>query len=214
MAGFCTKCGIALAPATKFCTACGAAVEPSAQPTAAPPTVAVPARPPQSSQALKVILIGFAVFAGVVLLGGLFVGLGLRHAVRNAGVKVDEKAGSVQIETPKGTVTIGQDVKIEEAELGVPIYPGATRQEGSMRVATDEGHTVTVSFQTSDAPEKVITFYREKLSGAGVSVISSEDGAVITGGKEGGAGFVVSIGRGESGGSVIGIVRRGAKGAQ
>jgi len=55
---------------------------------------------------------------------------------------------------------------ITEAELGVPLYPGAALlQAQSSRTANVDGTTVVGTFETADAPASVAAFYRDHLRG-------------------------------------------------
>jgi hypothetical protein len=54
--------------------------------------------------------------------------------------------------------------KVSEADLGLAFYPGTQpREGGSTRISTPEGTTYTVTLHSDDAPDKVATFYRDKL---------------------------------------------------
>ncbi len=54
--------------------------------------------------------------------------------------------------------------KVSESDLGLPFYPGSKIQEGgSSRMVTPESTVVTVNLHSSDASDKVATFYRDKL---------------------------------------------------
>jgi hypothetical protein len=54
-------------------------------------------------------------------------------------------------------------------ELGVPIYPGATTDTDSFSARLsprDRARLVkAITYRTGDAPDKVITFYKERLKG-------------------------------------------------
>ncbi len=89
------------------------------------------------------------------------------------------------IMTPEGKITVeeeGGKISTEEgeyswsgqapteAQLGVPIYPGAKYVEGtggswSATSAEGTGQVVSATFTTDDSFEKVISFYKDKLSG-------------------------------------------------
>ena len=76
--------------------------------------------------------------------------------------------GKVEIEGKEGkaTIEVGESVKVTEAELGVPIYPGATAQASSKFEGKEKdsgksaGHYVLV---TSDSVDKVAAFYKSNL---------------------------------------------------
>ncbi len=84
--------------------------------------------------------------------------------------KVDLSGNTAKITTTDASgktsqVEIG-GARVGEAELGVPLYPGAKVGEGaSSKVSTPDGTMYTVMLQTPDATDKVAAFYREKLKG-------------------------------------------------
>ncbi len=66
------------------------------------------------------------------------------------------KGQTTQIEAGNASIT--------EAELGLPVYPGAKMNAGSAsRVTMPEGTMVSVSMHSSDPPAKVAAFYRDLL---------------------------------------------------
>ncbi len=94
--------------------------------------------------------------------------------------------GKKTIETPEGKITVEEEsgkIKTEEGELswsgkapteeqlGVPIYPDAKYVEGtggSWSATTEQGTGTAASatFTTNDSFEKVVNFYKDKLSGS------------------------------------------------
>ena len=77
----------------------------------------------------------------------------------------------VSIDTPMGHVTVHQNHHLDPESIGVPIYPGSVpskKQEGAdfQFDAGDLHRDWTVSaatYLTSDSPEKVESFYKEKF---------------------------------------------------
>ena len=211
MAAFCTRCGAAIAPSVQFCTACGAPVGPASagQPVYGQPVV-VPVQPaPSGSSAVKIILIVAGVVIGLGLLSGMAFMFGvwrLSHAVHVG------RSGDVVLSTPNGTISTGDASAVSETDLGVPIYPGATRREGGMQIRSAAGTMVTVVFSTPDPVSKVVAFYRTKL-GDNISVIESGTGAVISAGEQNKQGVVITIGTdsGIDGGTKIAIMRTKSK---
>lgn len=186
MASFCTKCGAAVTGDNAFCTSCGTPV--GAALGAAPASVvpplnapvyaaAPPAAPAQSGSALKVILIIVAVFVGLGILSvaGIMFGIWrvsrVVHLTQNGG-------GAVTVSTPGGTYSAG-NTKVTASDLGVDIYPGATQQQGAVRVTTPNGSAVTAAYLTNDSMDKVVDFYKGKL-GSGASVYQSDKSAVLS----------------------------------
>jgi len=193
MAMFCTKCGASIPEGTQFCTVCGqpvgAASAPSPQPgPAAPPAwtpVAAPSSAPtayaqpvqqRSGGAVKVILIIVGAFVGLGILCVALVMFGLWRVSRAVHVSND---GSVKISTPQGTLTAGSSARVSASDLGIDIYPGATRHEGGMQITTAKGSTVSAVFSTDDPLDKVVAFYKDKMGG-GLSVFQNDQGAVLT----------------------------------
>ena len=209
MANFCTKCGASLTEGVKFCTKCGAAAggeapvatpppAPAAAPPASVPTAAPAARPvaPGGSGALKVVLIVIAVFVGLGILGSLVAGLVFWRVSRS--ITVDPSGGQVSISTPGGKVSVGTPQRpVTEAELGVPIYPGAKQQEGAMQITSEEGSMHTYVFKTSDSPQQVMAFYRERLGTEAASYVETPEGGMITSSKGKKEGFWITIGTDE-----------------
>jgi hypothetical protein len=85
--------------------------------------------------------------------------------------KVDLGSGGMKVTTTDAAGKVSQveigTAKVSEAELGVPFYPGTQPREGEMnKVSAPDGTMVTVTLHSSDAPDKVANFYREKLKAA------------------------------------------------
>jgi len=82
--------------------------------------------------------------------------------------KVDLSAGSAKITTTDASgktthVEVGA-AKIDEADLGLPFYPGTKPGDGeSSKVSTPEGNMYTVVLHSTDPADKVAAFYRDKL---------------------------------------------------
>jgi hypothetical protein len=218
MAGFCTKCGAPLSSTTGFCNSCGtpiAAVAPPQQPVAAaPPAYGAPPAvagypqqnaypPPKSSGgALKVILIIVAVVVVIGLAGVAIVGYGawkVSHAI-----KLDATGNGGTVSLPGvGTISAG-GTPASEADLGVPLYPGATSGEGGMHMTLPTGSMVTAVYVTSDPVTSVVAFYKGKL-GANESDIDTANGSVLSSGTQGANGksgteITIAPGSGDSSG--------------
>jgi zinc-ribbon domain len=216
MANFCTQCGTTLDSSARFCTRCGATVVETApaasapppapvQPlAAAPPPAAAPAVP-KSSSGVKIVLIILGVFVGLGILAGAALMFGIWGISR--AVHVDPSGDNVNITTPLGNMSMGK-TEITEAELGLPIYPGADADEqGSFRIGTSKGSMGTYMFRTSDSPEQVLEFYRGKLSEK-VDIITTPEGGIITSSPNENEGYMITVGRDEDNGyTVISVVR-------
>jgi hypothetical protein len=122
MAIFCTKCGAPLASPAGFCAACGAPVG-----RAAVTAAYAPVRPTLANRPLKILLIVIAVAVG---LGALAVGgIALMAHRASRSIRIDRKGDGMSVSVPgAGSVSLG-DSTASEADLGVPIYPGAVNRQ-------------------------------------------------------------------------------------
>ena len=208
MAAFCTKCGAGLTPGVQFCTVCGAPAGATAGPVMAapPPVYGQPgAPPPGGSSTVKVILIVVGVLVGVGILSSILATFAFWRMSR--GVHVNSRGDGVTLSTKDGTITTGSAANVTEADLGVPIYPGATRREGGVNIRSGTKSMVTAVFTTTDSVEKVVDFYKDKL-GANPSVVQSPTGAVLSSSDNDKQGVMVTVGKdGGSGGTSITILR-------
>lgn len=213
MAVFCTKCGAGLAPGAQFCTACGAPtgaaaapVMPGQQPVYGQPVAQPPAA---GSSAVKIILIVVGVVVGLGLLSSMIFMLGMWRLSR--AVHINSRGDGVTLSTKDGSITTGSATTVSESDLGVPIYPGATRREGGVQINSGTGSMVTAIFSTTDSADKVIDFYRDKV-GANASVVQSPTGAVISSGDNDKQGIMITVGRdSNSSETSITIMRAGKK---
>lgn len=113
------------------------------------------------------ILIGLLAVVGLAIV--LAVGAGV-YVSRN--VTVRESRGRTTIETPFGSMQVREGGRFDPAHFGVPVYPGAARQEDSRKLASfelDLGDThkefsiVAAEYTTEDDVEEVTAFYRDHL---------------------------------------------------
>lgn len=118
------------------------------------------------------------------------IGATLALAVTLAGCHVDEhKSGDnkdVKIDTPFGGMHVTTDNAAVQAEIGLPVYPGATpapKDNGNddhssadvnMSFGNFQLRVKTASYRTPDAPAKVEAFYRQQLKRFG-DVIACRD---------------------------------------
>ena len=212
MAMFCTKCGAALSADKNFCTACGAAVAgsgsppapaeatiypqaaayqspgPSPSPSSYPPAAAVPSKP--GGGAVKIVLILVAVVVGAGLLLMMVLAYGAWRISRT--VRMNRAGNGITLSTPGGTVTAGGVSTISDADLGVPAYPGAVREDGGVQIHTANGSMVTASYTTADPSSQVLAFYKSKLP-ENVSVIETGEGAIITSGNRNKDGVMITV---------------------
>ncbi|HEY3973980.1 MAG TPA: zinc ribbon domain-containing protein [Candidatus Sulfotelmatobacter sp.] len=165
---FCNSCGAALDAGTKFCNKCGAAVAAAPAAPAVTPMASAPAPVPASTGgggALKIVLIVIAIIVG---LGILSVGAFSFFVYRIAhSAHVSQNGEDVKIDTPFGSVNSSKDPAQVAKDLGVDIYPGAEAQKnGNATMTFGNVRTVTASFTSGDALDKVCDFYKSKFPNA------------------------------------------------
>ena len=183
---FCNTCGARLDTTAQVCAKCG---------TAAPVTTKVPiAQVPaagatpqsQSSNALRIVLIGLAVVVALGVVGTVIATkVGLMVA---KNVRVEEHDGKVKVRAPGATVETNQDAEEAARNLGVEVYPGAQAHSGnSANVNVGGVHTASAEFESNDPPDKVAEFYKSQLphaivshSGDHYSIVSKDSGNLLT----------------------------------
>jgi hypothetical protein len=158
----------------------GASVPPPFQPVSSgfQPVSAAP--PPKSGGggAMKIILIILGIFAFLILL--VVCGLAYAcHRVKQA-IQVDSKTGATSMSIPGMSMSADSGMKFTSSELGIDIYPGAEpSKSGNMRMNIAGSSVVSASFLTSDAKEKVVEFYKDKL-GSNSSSMDFGESAILT----------------------------------
>jgi len=192
MANFCTRCGKPLAAGSSVCPTCGS-----------PP----PAQTRKSGAGMKILLVLVILVGAAFVIGAIGMAFGVWSISRQ--VAVDSSSGQLQISTPGGQITVGEKIPVTENELGVPIYPGAEQTEGGMQVKSAKGVSGTYVFRTSDPPEKVLAFYREKLQDRDANFIEAAGSGMITGGKDRENGFLIAVAREENDGKTVISITRG-----
>ena len=127
----------------------------------------------RGSQTLTIVLL---ILALVVVLSAVAVWIGLRFLSQNIQVRTHQSGGEtkeVTVDTPLGSLDVRQDHgKIDEAKIGLPIYPGAQQVPGRKSPTVDIGlpqgkqvRVLTGVFETTDSLDKVAAFYRDRLTG-------------------------------------------------
>jgi len=213
MPAFCMTCGNAVEDGTKFCPTCGAPtggviVAPAATVSSPPPATST--APTGMSTGLKVALM---LLGGFVLLGALLTLLVFVGVWKfSQQVDVDERGGKVTIRTPKGSVTVGEVKKVSEAELGVPIYPGASQLEGGVSFEGDKGGMHTYVFKTSDTVAQVTDFYKQRIGDQADKLVVSEDGSLLTLKDHGGSDYMIALGTDDSDEKTVITITRVRKG--
>lgn len=90
----------------------------------------------------------------------------------------DNKDKKVEIKTPFGDLKVNNQVDVKET--GLPLYPGArqvTRDNdhdsnaANVNIAVGDFalKVVAIKFESDDAPDKVLTFYRDKVKAYGAN---------------------------------------------
>jgi hypothetical protein len=107
----------------------------------------------------------------MVLVAGLAIWTAAHIISKGVHVQVDQGDGGkkdVSIQTPIGSLAVHQDVN--EASLGLPIYPGAThvrdKDSASVSIGIADEAKVRIlvgKFETPDSYDKVRTFYYDRL---------------------------------------------------
>lgn len=133
-----------------------------------PPRPPAPPQPPGSSS--NIVAIALLSLALIVTVGCIGVWVGL-HMLSNAvQVNVEHQGDKkeVSIKTPLGSLEVNKE--INEASLGLPLYPGATRITGHGSATinvdiTDEAKVRVLAgkFETLDSVDKVTAFYHDRL---------------------------------------------------
>jgi zinc-ribbon domain len=177
---FCNSCGATLNSGAQFCNKCGTVV------TGAPLASATPipaATPTAGGSAIKIVLIVIAVIASLGVLGLATIGVIGWHFARHS--HVTHEGDHVKVETPFGSVETSKDPAQVASDLGIDIYPGAVAQKSGAASATFAGvRTVAASFQTSDSPDKVCSFYKSKFPNANVTTTDSNHCTIVSTDKQ------------------------------
>jgi len=133
-----------------------------------PPSPPTPPQPPGARS--NFVVIALLLLAVIVVVGCMGIWVGLRFLSSAVHVNVEHDGGKkeVSIKTPLGSLEVNPD--LDEASLGLPIYPGATRQKDhdSATVSIDIANQAKVrviagKFETPDPLDKVQTFYHDRL---------------------------------------------------
>jgi len=134
----------------------------------APPPAPMPGKSGGSS-ALKIVLIivGIFVFLGVLVVG--VIGYGI-YRVKKA-IHVNNENGVASLSVPGMSMNADPAMKFTSTELGTDIYPGAEpKKSGNLRMSIAGSSVVTAAFLTSDSPDKVVAFYKDKLGSDATSM--------------------------------------------
>ncbi len=129
----------------------------------------IPPQPPRKASHLAAIAL--LILALVVLVAGLTLWIGVRVLSRVVRVHVQEGGAGkkeISIKTPVGSLEVAKDVN--EAGLGLPLYPGARRLNDhesatvNMNLPDEQKlRVLAAKFETSDPVEKVRSFYQQRI---------------------------------------------------
>lgn len=133
--------------------------------------MSIPRLRPHRNELLLAVLAGFA----LLWVTGCSV-----HESREGGEK------KVDIQTPFASLNVNTDANANDT--GLPVYPGARRKPGNesdrhaanVNIATGVFglKLAVVQFESDDAPEKVLAFYRDKMKVFGGSFLECRDSYV------------------------------------
>jgi len=81
-------------------------------------------------------------------------------------IQTEKDGDKMTITDGQGNVTATIGGEIDEAKLGVKIYPGAKQMEGGVTSTKDGVTSTVVTYQTGDSVAQVGEFYKKELAGA------------------------------------------------
>ena len=140
--------------------------------TPQPPRPPVP--PPEPRAGSNVVAIVLLVLALIVVVCGLTLYTGVKFLSHNVQLQVDKSddGKDVSVKTPVGTFEAHKNSDVNEASLGLPIYPGAQQVNDqdsaglSMQFPGEQKLKLTVAkFETGDDFDKVEKFYQDRIGG-------------------------------------------------
>ena len=106
---------------------------------------------------------------------------------KQASITADTNSGTLVMKGEDGTVKIGANAN--SAPAWVPVYPGASPQN-TMSVDEKGKQSGTYVFASKDSSEKILSFYSEQLTSAGLKLTTTttgNDGGVISASQDGDA---------------------------
>ena len=177
------------------------------------PQPPVPPQPPRTgSHLLAIALLALGL---IICVSVMTIWVGLRIISRGVSVNVDERgsgAKQVSIKTPVGSLEVAKEVN--EARLGLPIYPGATqvKDDSSATVNLAFGQEASLQvlaakFQTSDELATVRDFYKQRLGSEVTKFVErSPEGKTVFEIKKSGQEKIVAL-QSQASGTRIELVR-------
>ena len=125
----------------------------------------------QRGGVLAGLLVAFLILAALAVVGVFLAGMYLAdniHVQKTRGPNGE----TVQVETPIGSMRVQEHKKLDPKLIGVPVYPGATREDTEGGAASfdfnfDSAHkqftVLAAEYSTDDPIEKVKEFYHREL---------------------------------------------------
>jgi len=96
-----------------------------------------------------------------------------------ATVTTNQGNNTVTVTTKEGSTTYG--TAVDPAKTGLPIYPGATKNEGGISGAGAAGSGETVALSTTDSFDKVYEWYKAHMpAGSETMHMTADSGSVAT----------------------------------
>lgn len=96
---------------------------------------------------------------------------------------VETNAGGTELKMSgeKGDTHVATGTEVTEDDIGLPFYPGSTRNpSATMKASTPEGDSFQCGLKSPDVPSKVIEFYKPKLKDAQTAAMNDGTGDVQT----------------------------------
>ncbi len=156
-------------------------------------TSPAPIEPPRKPLDKHVIWAIVLVIVFIIASGIFMIWFGLRILSHGIHVQVSEPSPDrkvVTVQTPLGNLKIAKEQNVNDLQLGLPIYPGATQaadshDDNSVSVAFDLPHETDLriavaKFNTVDPISKVEEFYKQQLGSETASFTQADhDGKVV-----------------------------------
>jgi hypothetical protein len=124
----------------------------------------------QRGGVLAGILVALLILAALAVVGVFMAGMYLAdniHVQKSRGAKGD----TVEVDTPIGSMRVQQHRRLDPKVIGVPVYPGAVREDDSHAASIDfsfesnhkEFTILAAEYSTDDSVDKVKEFYHREL---------------------------------------------------
>jgi hypothetical protein len=123
----------------------------------------------------------FGVFTlALLVVGGVACSKGRSTTVSTgngtATVTQSQDNQTTTVTSKEGTMIAGKNA-VDPATLGVPVYTGATQQEGGYSITDAQGGGQVVALKTPDAFDKVYAFYKSQLPPSAETMKTESNGS-------------------------------------